>query len=127
MSKRILIVDDEPYNVLAMLLVISHIDIPGLNSIIDRAYNGLEAVAKVKDAFESNSNVYALILTDISMPVMDGYEVADEVRDFYRSKKIPQPMIAAVTGHVEEQFIRKAWTHEIDEILPKPVRADVLK
>ena len=55
-----------------------------MNSIIDRAYNGLEAFAKVKDTFEKDSQVYGLILTDISMPVMDGFEVAEEVRNFYR-------------------------------------------
>ena len=127
MAKRILIVDDEPYNILAMQLVIGHLGIRGLNSIIDRAYNGLEALAKVKDAFEKNSHVYGLILTDISMPVVDGYEVAEEVREFYRMKRVPQPMIVACTGHVEEQFIQKAWTHEIDEVVPKPVKVDVLR
>ena len=63
--------------------------IKGLNGIIDYAYNGLEALAKVKEAFEKDGSVYGLILTDISMPVMDGYEVADEVRNFYREVNIP--------------------------------------
>ena len=73
-----------------------------MNKIIDRAYNGLEALSKVKDAFEKDGQVYGLILTDISMPVMDGFEVAEEVRNFYRLVKAPQPMIVACTGHVEE-------------------------
>jgi len=98
-----------------------------LNRIIDRAYNGLEALSKVKDAFEKDGQVYGLILTDISMPVMDGFEVAEEVRNFYRIVKAPQPMIVACTGHVEEQYILKAWTHEIDEVIPKPVKADILR
>ena len=58
---------------------------------------------------------------------MDGYEAASEIRNFYRSKKVSQPMIVACTGHVEEEFIKKAWLHDIDEILPKPVNIDILK
>ena len=36
-------------------------------------------------------------------------------------------MIVACTGHVEEEFIKKAWTHEIDEVISKPVNPQVLK
>ena len=35
-------------------------------------------------------------------------------------------MIVACTGHVEEEFIKKAWLSDIDEVLPKPVNMDVL-
>ena len=35
-------------------------------------------------------------------------------------------MILACTGHVEEEFIKKAWEHDIDEIVPKPVSVDTL-
>ena len=61
------------------------------------------------------------------MPVMDGYEASQEIRDFYREFNAPQPMIIACTGHIEEEFIKKAWDNEIDEILPKPVNMDILK
>ena len=36
-------------------------------------------------------------------------------------------MIVAITGHVEEEYIKKAWTHEIDEVIAKPVNPVVLK
>ena len=36
-------------------------------------------------------------------------------------------MIVACTGHVEEAYIQKAWTHEIDEVIPKPVKPEVLR
>jgi len=49
--KRILIVDDEPYNLLGLKIVIEVAD-PDINilSIIDQASNGLEALKKVKAA-----------------------------------------------------------------------------
>ena len=35
-------------------------------------------------------------------------------------------MIVAITGHVEEAYIEKAWYNEIDEVVPKPVNIDIL-
>ena len=47
LPKRVLIVDDEPFNVIGMQLSLSRIGIKGLASMVDRAYNGLEAFNKV--------------------------------------------------------------------------------
>ena len=30
-------------------------------------------------------------------------------------------MVVACTGHTEEEYIQKAWRHQMDEILPKPI------
>ena len=81
--KRILIVDDEPFNVISMLITIGRVGIKGLSSLVDRAYNGIEALNYVKDSYNSGSHVYGLVITDISMPLMDGYELSDSIRDFY--------------------------------------------
>ena len=43
-KKRILIVDDEPFNVLGMQMNLNNLEIKGLSQIIDRAYNGQEAL-----------------------------------------------------------------------------------
>ena len=67
-----------------------------------------------------------MIITDISMPVMDGYEASQTIREFYRMRQMPQPLIIACTGHVEEEFIKKAWLNDIDEVLPKPVNVELL-
>jgi hypothetical protein len=29
-------------------------------------------------------------------------------------------MIVALTGHTEEEYIKKAWIHQMDEVIPKP-------
>ena len=89
-----------------MQITLFTLGIKGLCTIVDRAYNGLEAFTKVQEAFEQGSHTYGLILTDISMPVMDGFEEADEIRNFYRAKGVDQPMIVACTGHAEEDYIK---------------------
>lgn len=83
-EKRILIVDDEPYNIMGMQVNLSRVGIKGLIRKIDRAYNGSEALKKVISGLEDGKHIYGLVLTDISMPVMDGFELADEIRSFYR-------------------------------------------
>ena len=49
--KKVLVVDDEPYNVLALQLLLNRLEIKGLESIVDRAYNGMEAFKKVQKSF----------------------------------------------------------------------------
>ena len=36
-------------------------------------------------------------------------------------------MIVACTGHTEEEYIKKAWRYEIDEVVPKPTNIQVIK
>ena len=126
-EKRILMVDDEPFNILGMQITMNQLKIKGLSKNVDRAYNGLEALTKVREAYFKGSHLYGLILTDISMPVMDGFEATEEIREFHRKNKLPQPMIVACTGHVEEEYIKKAWACEIDEVIPKPITVASLK
>ena len=70
--------------------------------------------------------VYGLILMDCSMPIMDGFESTDEIREFYRLNQISQPMIVACTGHCEPLYIEKAWRHQMDELIPKPLKQEVI-
>ena len=64
---------------------------------------------------------------DLSMPVIDGYQSTDLIREFIKKKGIFQPMIVACTGHTEEEYINKAWRYQIDEVLPKPASLQVVK
>ena len=58
---------------------------------------------------------------------MDGFEATDKIRNLMRKDNILQPMIIACTGHTEEEYIQKAWIHQMDEVLPKPTNIDILK
>ena len=58
------------------------------------------------------------------MPIMDGFEFAQHVRKFCRLKEIQQPRIVACTGHTEDQYTKKAWDSEINEVISKPFTFD---
>ena len=61
------------------------------------------------------------------MPMLDGYQTSMQIRDHYKEKQIEQPMIIACTGHTEPEFIAKAWRHQINEVLSKPLNIKVTK
>ena len=64
---------------------------------------------------------------DLSMPILDGFKATEKIRQYQRKKKQHQPMIIACTGHTEEEYIRKAWRYQFDEVIPKPANIDVIK
>jgi len=82
--KKILLVDDEPYNLMGLKIIIEAADPENhILSIIDQARNGLEALDKVMDAEHDGTFQYGLIFMDCSMPIMDGYEASDRIRKFH--------------------------------------------
>jgi len=58
----------------------------------------------VMDDFESNRSGqtrFNLILMDLNMPGMDGNTTMVNIREYLASKNAKQPIISAVTGHME--------------------------
>ena len=110
-NRRILLVDDEPYNLLGLSIIIQQCGFPGIKHLIYTANNGQQALNMVKQAYNDRHYSYGLIFMDCSMPVMDGYEATDCIRSFIKLKNMFQPMIIACTGHTEEEYIKKAWRH----------------
>ena len=81
---------------------------------------------KVKQLYMRQKLQYGLVITDCSMPFMDGYQLATMIRSFYFLQKQVQPFIVACTGHVEDAFVKKCWSHHIDEVLSKPAKMDTI-
>jgi CheY-like chemotaxis protein len=82
---RILLVDDRTENLLALEAILS-----SLNQVLVRATSGEEALrALLKDE-------YALILLDVQMPGMDGFETAAQIKARSRTRDIPIIFLTAV-------------------------------
>lgn len=80
---------------------------------IEIASNGLEAVSK----FEEKQ--FDLILMDIEMPEMDGFQATTEIRKRETSRKIP---IIALTAHAIQGYHEKCLAFGMDDYLTKPLR-----
>ena len=65
------------------------------------------------------------------MPGMDGYETTQKIREYIYLRGEPQPIISAVTGHMEQIYIDKAINHGMNQVMGKPVNticlADLIK
>lgn len=106
MAYKILVVDDEKDIVDAIskkLLQEGFDPIP--------AYDGEEALTKVK---ETSPDV---ILLDLTMPKLNGFEVLKRVREEYKDKWIPVIIVSAST---DLESVKKSYNLEADHYLTKP-------
>jgi CheY-like chemotaxis protein len=81
-----------------------------LENFCDNAYNGKQALKAVKKNVKKNRGLfcdYNLILMDCNMPFMDGYDATKAIREYLYSLNIDQPIISAVTGHVDDNNVNK--------------------
>lgn len=111
-GSNILLVEDNLINQDIILGLLEH---SGIN--IDLAMNGKEAI----DLFTKNINKYELILMDIQMPIMDGFEATKLIRQ--KDKKIP---IIALTANAMLEDQQKTKIAKINEHLNKPVNVNKL-
>jgi CheY-like chemotaxis protein len=123
-KRKILLVDDQAYNIDALLIILKRK--LGLNpsEMCSVAFNGKQALEKVKEnmAFYENKECsYKLILMDLNMPIMDGYEASLEIRSVLSQNMISQPIICAVTGHYEPEFVEKCKEYQMDCVFSKPI------
>lgn len=82
------------------------------------AKNGKEAV----DAFTAEPDRFPLILMDVSMPVMDGYEATGLINSFNLMNKRRHTPIIALTGHALKYDRENCLDAGMDDYLVKPVQ-----
>ena len=111
---NILVVDDRDENLMAVEAVLSD---PGYRLV--RARSGREALKEVLD------QDFALILLDVVMPGVDGYETATLIRERPRSRQTP--IIFLTANDWGSQHVFRGYTVGAVDYLVKPVPADVLR
>lgn len=109
---KILIVEDDD-----MLMDLMQQTLELFDYTVRGAGNGLEALEKAKTDFPD------LILMDIGMPLMDGYEAMRRLRADPRTRNIP---IIALTAHASVSDRKQALDAGADDYEAKPVDFDRL-
>jgi signal transduction histidine kinase len=109
----ILIVDDKQENLFSLQKLLQLHDFK-----VDTALSGEEALKKIL------KNFYALIILDVQMPVMDGFEVAEAISGYGKSKDIPIIFLSAVK--INKTFITKGYDSGGIDYVTKPFDPDVL-
>ncbi|NOU46047.1 MAG: response regulator [Bacteroidales bacterium] len=111
---NILIVDDRPENLLTMEGILEN---DNLNIL--KAHSGNEALSLM---LEYN---IALVLMDVQMPGMDGFEVAEIMRSSERTKHIPIIFVTAISK--QRQHIFKGYESGAVDYLYKPLDLEILQ
>jgi len=112
-GKRILIVDDDIKNIFVIASVLAEAEAETVH-----AKNGQEAL----DLLRKDSNV-DLVLMDIMMPVMDGYQAMSEIR---KDKALAHLPVVAVTAKAMKDDRKKCLDAGADDYLSKPLDGDIL-
>ncbi|MEG4443235.1 ATP-binding protein [Microcoleus sp. AT9_B5] len=114
---KVLVVDDEPINI---QVIINSLSIE--NYEITQASNGLEAVNLIESGFKPD-----LILLDVMMPQMTGYEVCREVRKKYSPLEMPILMLTAknLTTDLVEAFNLEANDYVTKPFIKKELLARI--
>jgi len=109
----ILIVDDKPDNIFSLKSLLNlH------NFTVDTASSGEEALRKIL------KTTYSLIILDVQMPDMDGFEVAEAISGYSKAKDTPIIFLSAISK--EKKFITKGYTSGGTDYLTKPIDPDIL-
>lgn len=116
-GKRVLLAEDNQLNQEIAVEILGQ-----MNLKIDTVENGVEAVEKFTD---SEPGFYDLILMDIQMPAMNGYEAARAIRgtNHEDSQRIP---IVAMTADAFAKDVQAAYASGMNEHISKPVSVDRL-
>ena len=111
---HLLVAEDNPVN---QLLIGAQLETLGYSA--DFVENGIEALKLWK------TGSYQLLLTDIRMPEMDGYELSGEIRAL-ESNTTPIPIIA-VTANAMASDVKQCLEAGANDVISKPFTLEALK
>ena len=111
---EILMVDDRPENLLALEAILEP-----LGQTLVRAHSGDEALRLLL------SHDFAMILLDVQMPGIDGFETARLIKSRERTKYIPIIFLTAISK--DEEYVFEGYSVGAVDYLTKPFQPDILR
>ncbi len=117
MDAVILLVEDNPVNQKMAMLMLTRAGYQ-----VEIARHGKEALT----AYVLAPDQYDLVLMDINMPVMDGFEATEQIRSHERDKGIDPIPILALTANVLDDFKRRCKQAGMNDFLTKPIKREVV-
>jgi signal transduction histidine kinase len=110
----VLVVDDTPANLVAVGAVLGPLGVR-----VVEARSGPEALEHL------SREPFAVVLLDVQMPTMDGFEVARRLRETPMGAEVPIIFLTAI--HRDEQYARKGYASGAADYITKPYEPEVLR
>jgi len=111
---KVLVVDDKSENLVAMEAILSDLDIE-----VVTAGSGNEALSIMVN------QEFALVLLDVQMPGMDGFETAELMSGSSRTKNTPIIFLTALSK--EEEYIQRGYSSGAVDYILKPISPDIIR
>ena len=115
-ATEILVVEDNVYSAYALMSILDQYQ---LNYAL--VLNGDQAIEAVKHRHYSNSPPFQLIVMDLILPSMNGFEVTREILKFYSQKGITPSYFALLSGNVTETVRQQAIKIGMRRVIQKPI------
>jgi signal transduction histidine kinase/CheY-like chemotaxis protein len=116
-AARVLLAEDSPSGTALVRAYLA-----GTARTLDAVADGEAALARLT----ADGNVYNLVLMDVQMPNLDGYEVTRRFRQWERDHHRPRTPIVALTAHAFQEDMDRAILAGADGHLAKPIRRETL-
>jgi len=88
---------------------------------VDTARDGKEGLKKYKEYLNANKTPYDMVITDISMPYMNGIELSKEIYKIDKNQSI-----IVISAHDESKYLLELLNMGIEQFLIKPIDFDIL-
>lgn len=112
--RKILIIDDNTTNLFSLRKILERLELEVVTAL--SGFEGLELAEK---------NQFSLVLLDIQMPEMDGFETLERLRKSPKNLHIPVILVSAI--FTEDQYKLKGMQTGAVDFIPKPVNPDILR
>ncbi len=109
---KVLLIDDNPINI---KIGVIHLKELGFTNV-ETAINGLKALALIDES-------YSLVLLDICLPDINGFDLCKMLREKVNYKKIPIIAVTTFTENIHD----KCCVAGIDDVVSKPVAIKILQ
>ena len=122
--ETILCVDDDAFNLLSLEMILK-----SFNLKCCKAMNGIAAIEelKKKSCSFANCNRFRLIFMDYQMPLMDGVEATEKIRELIFNNVIKETTIIGCTAFVSKDEVLKCYDAGMKDVIFKPLNKNIIK
>ena len=111
----VLLVEDNKINQKIAFFTLKKLGFP-----VEIAENGLEAIERYQN------EKFSIVLMDIQMPVMNGFDATSKIRAYEKEKKTSQSLIIALSANTVKEDVEKCFVVGMNEYISKPFSPEKL-
>jgi len=117
---KVLVVDDEPMNILALTMICKQFRIK-----LDTALSGEAAVdifkKRISNPCSPSCQKHRLIFMDLNMPGLSGFETTSQIQKYEKEINAEQTVIVACTAYLEDDYKQLCFNNGMQDFINKPI------